>query len=75
MFAYYTIKGIVHRGLDPMKKVKANKVYSANGEIHFVLEEAFASAHSPKFKKFEKAEIKRLSREEALKPLALFREE
>jgi len=59
---------------DPVKKLNAKKVCSSNGEIHFVLEEIIAS-HSSEFKKYQKVEIKRISRQEAIKPLALLREE
>jgi len=57
-----------------VKKLNAKKVCSSNGEIHFVLEEIIAS-HSSEFKKYQKVEIKRISRQEAIKPLALLREE
>jgi hypothetical protein len=60
---------------DYVKKVNAKKVYSSTGETHFILEEISASTHLLEFKKYSKVEIKRISRQEAIKPLALLREE
>jgi len=58
-----------------MKKFKANRIDSPNGEIHFILEELQLSEDSDYLKNPDLAEIKRLSRKEAVKPLILFREE
>jgi hypothetical protein len=58
-----------------MKRLRACRVDSPNGEIHFVLDEPQASEHSECFKDFDTAEIKRISRKEAAKPIVLFREE
>jgi hypothetical protein len=58
-----------------MKKFKANRVDSPNGEIHFILDELQLTEHSVYLKNPDLAEIKRLSRKEAAKPLILFREE
>ena len=58
-----------------MKRLRACRVDSPNGEIHFVLDEPQASEHSECFKDYDVAEIKRISRKEAAKPIVLFREE
>jgi hypothetical protein len=58
-----------------MRRLRARRVDSANGEIHFVLEEPQASEHSERFKNYDAAEIKKISRKEATKPLVLLREE
>jgi hypothetical protein len=58
-----------------MRRVRARKVDSANGEIHFILEEPQASEHSEHFKDYDVSEIKKASRKEAAKPLVLLREE
>jgi hypothetical protein len=58
-----------------MKRLRAHRVDSPNGEIHFVLEETQASEHSERFKDFDAVEIKKIARKEAAKPLVLFREE
>jgi hypothetical protein len=58
-----------------MKRLKACRVDSTNGEIHFVLEESPTSVHCKTFKNYEATEIKRISKKEAAKPLVLFREE
>jgi hypothetical protein len=58
-----------------MKRLKAYRVDSPNGEIHFVLKESQSFEHSENFKDSEIAEIKRITRKEAAKPLILFREE
>jgi hypothetical protein len=57
------------------RRLRARRVESANGEIHFILEEPPASKHSKRFKNYEVAEIKKISRKEATKPLILLREE
>jgi hypothetical protein len=58
-----------------MKKFRVNRVDSSDGEIHFILEEFLPIEHSEYFKDSDVAEIKRISRKEAAKPLVLFREE
>jgi hypothetical protein len=58
-----------------MKRLRACRVDSPDGEIHFVLEETQPSEHSERFKDSDAAEIKKISRKEATKPLVLFREE
>jgi len=58
-----------------MERVRAHRVDSPNGEIHFVLEETQASEQSESFKDFDAVEIKKISRKEATKPLVLFRKE
>ena len=58
-----------------MRRFRACRVNSLDGEIHFVLEEPQASEHSKCFKDYDAAEIKKISRKEAAKPLILFREE
>jgi hypothetical protein len=58
-----------------MKRVRARRVDSPDGEIHFVLEETQASECSKCFKDADVVEIKKISRKEAAKPLVLFREE
>jgi hypothetical protein len=58
-----------------MKRLKAYRVVSPNGEIHFVLKEAANSEHSKDFLHYKLAEIKQITRKEAAKPLILFREE
>ena len=58
-----------------MRRLRARRVDSFDGEIHFVLEEPQASEHSERFKDYDEAEIKKISRKEANKPLVLFREE
>jgi len=58
-----------------MRRLRACKVDSPNGEIHFILEETQASEHSERFKDYDVVEIKKISRKEAAKPLVLFREE
>jgi hypothetical protein len=56
-----------------MKRLKIYRVDSPNGEIHLVIEETETSEHSECFT--DVAEIKKVSRKEASKPLVLFREE
>ena len=58
-----------------MRRLKACRVDSANGEIHFVLEEPQASNYSEHFKYYDADEIKKISKKEAIKPLVLLREE
>jgi hypothetical protein len=55
--------------------LKAYRVDSPNGEIHFVLKESQSSEHTSNLKDSEIAEIKRITRKEAEKPLILLREE
>jgi hypothetical protein len=58
-----------------MRRLRARKVDSANGEVHFILEEPQASEHSERFKDYDVFEIKKVTRKEAAKPLVLLREE
>jgi len=58
-----------------MRRLRARRVDSFDGEIHFVLGEPQASEHSECFKDYNAAEIKKISRKEVIKPLVLFREE
>lgn len=55
--------------------MKACRVDSANGEIHFILEEPQARDNSEHFKYYDAAEIREISKKEATKPLVLLREE
>ena len=55
--------------------MKAQRVESSNGEIHFVLKEPQDSEYTSNLKDSEIAEIKRITRKEAEKPLILMREE
>jgi hypothetical protein len=56
-----------------MKRLRVHRVDSPDGEIHLVIEENQVSENSECFT--EVAEIKKASRKEAEKPLALLREE
>lgn len=58
-----------------MRRLRARKVDSPNGEVHFILEEPQVSEHSEPFRDYDAAEIKKVSRKEAAKPLVLLREE
>jgi hypothetical protein len=58
-----------------MRRLRARKVDSANGEVHFIIEEPQASEHSERFKDYDVFEIKKVTRKEAGKPLVLLREE
>jgi hypothetical protein len=58
-----------------VKKIRVARVDSPDGEIHFILEEFIHTELSEHDKDFGIAEIKRISRKEAPKPLLLFREE
>jgi hypothetical protein len=58
-----------------MKKIRVSRVDSSDGEIHFILEEFVHTELSEHYKDSDIAEIKRISRKEAPKPLLLFREE
>ena len=58
-----------------MRRVRARKFDSANGETHFILEETHGSEHSGHFKDYAVFEIKKVSRKEAAKPLVSLREE
>ncbi len=58
-----------------MKKLRVSRVDSSDGEIHFILEEFLHIERSEYFKDSDMAEIKRISRKEAAKLLALVREE
>jgi hypothetical protein len=56
-----------------MKSFKVHRVDSSDGEIHLIIEETRAIENSECFA--DMAEIKKVSREEASKPLVLFRKE
>ena len=58
-----------------MKKIIVSRVDSSDGEIHFIIEEFLQIELSVSFKDSDIAEIKRISRKEASKPLLLFRED
>jgi hypothetical protein len=61
--------------LEAIKRLRACRVESPNGEIHFIPEETSVSQYSERFKDFSMAEIEKILRKEASKLLALFREE
>jgi hypothetical protein len=76
MFGYNTnIAQCVSEVRALMKKFRVIRVDSSDGEIHFILEEFLHIERSEKLKDSDLAEIKRISRKEAPKPLRLFREE
>jgi hypothetical protein len=56
-----------------MKRLRVYRVDFPDGEIHLILDKPKTSEHSECFA--DVAEIKRISRREAVKPLLLFREE
>jgi hypothetical protein len=58
-----------------MRRLRARKIDSANGEVHFILQESQASEHSERFKDYDVFEIKKVTRKEAAKPLLLLRED
>ena len=58
-----------------MIRVKAHRVDSPNGEIHFILKDPQSDERNANLKDAEIAEIKRITRKEAEKPLILLREE
>jgi len=58
-----------------MKRVNVCRIDSSHGEIHIILEETPSTEHSEYKIDSEIADIKRSSKEEAAKPLFLFREE
>jgi hypothetical protein len=58
-----------------MRRLRARKVNSANGELHFILEEPQASEHSERFKDYSVVEIMKITRKEAAKQLVLLRKE
>jgi len=57
-----------------MKKFRARRVDSNNGEVHFILKETCSSEYSKRFKDYDTIEIKKICKKEATKPLYLFRE-
>ena len=63
------------RSVGVMRRLRACRVDSANGEIHFILEEPQARGYSEHFKYYDAAEIRKISKKEAIKPLVLLREE
>ncbi|MBN1245002.1 hypothetical protein JXA31_05365 [Candidatus Bathyarchaeota archaeon] len=56
-----------------MKRLRVYRVDSPDGEIHLVIEENQVCENSECFT--DVAELKKVSRKEAAKPLVLFREE
>ena len=58
-----------------MRRLRARKIDSANGELHFILEEPQASEHSERFKDYSVVEIVKITRKEAAKQLVLLRKE
>jgi len=58
-----------------MKKLRGCRVASENGDLHFVLEEYYASDHPKTFQDLDIDEIKEISKKQAAKPLILFRQE
>ena len=56
-----------------MKSLKVHRVDSPDGEIHLIIEETLAFEDSECFA--DVAEIKKVARTEAAKPLVLFRKE
>jgi len=58
-----------------MRRLRARRVDSHDGEIHFVIEEQQVSENSKYFKDYDMTKIKEISRKEATKPIVLFREE
>lgn len=56
-----------------MKRLKINRLDSPDGEIHLVIEETEVSENCECFT--DLAEIKKISKKEAAKPLDIFREE
>ena len=56
-----------------MKRLKVCRVDSSDGEIHLVIEETQTSEHYECLA--DVAEIKKVSKKEAAKPLVLLREE
>ena len=58
-----------------MKKLRVRKVELSDGDLHFVLDESSPLEESEYFRDSEIAELKRISKEEAKKPLVLIREE
>jgi len=57
------------------KKLEVARVYSPNGEIHFILREYRADESFKNRKDFDEAKVKKIMKKEASKPLLLLREE
>jgi hypothetical protein len=57
------------------KKLEVARVYSQNGEIHFILREYRADESFKNRKDFDEAKVKKIMKKEASKPLLLLREE
>jgi hypothetical protein len=60
-------------GRRDVKSLKVHRVDSPDGEIHIIIEETLSFEDSECFA--DVAEIKKVTRKEAAKPLVLFREE
>lgn len=58
-----------------MKKLRVRRVDLSDGDMHFVLDESVPPEDSEYFRDSDVIELKRITREEAAKPLVLFREE
>jgi hypothetical protein len=58
---------------EKMRKLKVFRVDSPDGEIHLVIKETQSSENSECL--LDMAEIKKIAKKEAAKPLVLFREE
>jgi len=58
-----------------MRRLRARKIDSANGELHFILQESQASERSQRFKDYDVFEVKKVTRKEAAKRLLLLRED
>jgi hypothetical protein len=62
-------------GVIALKKLRVCKIDSPNGDIHFILEDPYASGHSQPLLDLDIAAIRKISKKQASKPLVLFREE
>jgi hypothetical protein len=57
-----------------LKRLKVISTQSSDNEIHLILQDLETYAHPMKGKNFNEAEIKKIMKEEALKPLFIMRE-
>lgn len=58
-----------------LKKLRVRRVDLSDGDIHFILGESLPLKDSEYFRDSTVVELGKISREEAAKPLVLFREE
>jgi hypothetical protein len=58
-----------------LKKLRVRRVDLSDGDLHFVLDESLPLEEYEYFRDSNVVELKRISREEAKKPLVLIREE